>query len=140
MTRKINLKDFEAAQVCPEGFKHFRAAFGEEIEVTEANCRRMAGLLNFNFGAGVFLKGRQAAAYFAVVGPAAEYAAKLMSESASEFERDLTSARFTTHNKEMYEQALQVALASREAREAPVRRAHEIKQAVEFARCYNLES
>ena len=136
--RKINLSEFERIGACEDGFKHFRAAFGDEVEVTEDNCRLMAGKLNFNFGAGLLLVGRQKEAYFAVVGPAAEVATRAMEASRALWDKDLDAASVGA-NKESYEQALRRALHARETREAPIRRGLEVLQAVEFAKAYNLE-
>lgn len=126
--KKISLADFEAAGVCTDGFIHFRAAFGDEVEVTEANCRAMAGKLNFAFGAEKFLTGRQQVEFRRVVVPAAEVAAERMRISMEQFESALIKGADFVE-----------ALKERETREAPIRRAHETLQAIEFARCYNLD-
>jgi hypothetical protein len=128
MAKKINLDDFREKGVCSDGFMHFAAAFGHEIEVTEEACRRMAGKLNFAFGASVFLNEAQQREYLRVVAASAAEAGRLLAESREQYDREFKVS-----------QDLQRAVEQREERDAPIRRAHQITEAIEFARCYNLE-
>lgn len=128
VARKINLDQFREAGVCSDGFIHFAGAFGSEVEVTEENCRRMAGKLNFAFGADVFLKGAQRVEF-----------QRRMVEWNERAKYRWEMARDNYYDALNNRVSLIMAVAAREMVEAPLRREGEIAQALAFCYAYNME-
>lgn len=132
--RKISLDTFREAGVCSDGFMHFAAAFGHEVEVTPETCAAMVGKLNFAFGADVFLKGRQREVYLARAREADKITTPKREAIDHKYEAEMAAWRLKP--------SLEVLAAisqDRDAAYAALIRERETQQAQWFCEAYNAE-
>lgn len=128
MANKIHIQRFYDIGACSDGIIQFTRAFGAEVEVTEDNCRAMAGKLNFAFGADRLLTGRQREVYLAL----ADADDARIAPQVEEVKRQVVEAKTIGE--------IQEALREKDRVMAPLMREREVNQAIWFARAYNTES
>lgn len=125
MARKIHINRFYDIGACSDGIIQFTQAFGSEIEVSEMNCRRMAGKLNFAFGADRLLEGKQREVYLQLALADDARIAPLIAAAS----KPLGEAKNTPE--------IVAALKFKDEHMAPLMREREVNQAVWFSIAYN---